>query len=137
MAVQAYICFNGNCREAVEFYTQVFATESQQIMNYGDLPPDPENAIPEKAANLILHTWLNINGSKVMFSDTYPSMPFIAGNNISLTIVSTNLDEMRSTFDKLKVGGSVAMDLQETFWSKCYGMVTDKFGIPWQFSYAG
>ena len=42
---------------------------------------------------------------------------------------------MKSLFHKLKEGGTVGMELQETFWSKCYGSLTDKFGIGWQFSY--
>ncbi|NLP41602.1 MAG: hypothetical protein GX348_05280 [Veillonellaceae bacterium] len=70
-----------------------------------------------------------------MFSDVCPGMPFIAGNNISLTISSTNTGEIRSAFNKLKEGGSVEMDLQETFWSKLYGYLVDKCGIYWQFSY--
>ena len=69
-----------------------------------------------------------------MFSDVFPGMPFVAGNNISLTIVSENMDEIQSAFNKLKDGGTVGMDLQETFWSKAYGSLTDKFGIIWQFN---
>ena len=45
------------------------------------------------------------------------------------------MDEIKSLFNKLKDGGTVEMDLQETFWSKCYGSLTDKFGIIWQLSY--
>lgn len=135
MAVQAYITFDGNCREAVEFYAQVFGTEKPKIMTYGEMPACPEFNLPEEAKNLVMHTRLSISGSNVMFSDTCPGMPFVAGTNISLTIISTNMDEIKSVFNKLKEDGTVGMDLQETFWSKCYGLVTDKFGIPWQFNY--
>lgn len=135
MAIDVYINFNGNCRSAVEFYAQVFGTEKPQIMTFGDAPPNPEFTIPDEAKSLVMHTQLRINGSNVMFSDVCPGMSFVAGNNISLTIVSTNIDQIKSLFNKLKAGGTVGMDLQETFWSKCYGMLTDKFGIQWQFSY--
>ena len=57
-----------------------------------------------------------------MFSDVFPGMPFIAGNNISLAIVNKDLDKLKSYFNKLKEGGTVDMELQETFWSKCYGL---------------
>jgi len=83
---------------------------------------------------LILHTRLNIFGSNVMFSDVFPGMPFVVGNNISLAVVTDNLDELQSAFHKLKEGGKVEMELQETFWSKCYGSLTDKFGVQWQFN---
>ena len=52
-----------------------------------------------------------------------------------LTIAMKDMDEIKSIFGKLKEGGTVDMELQETFWSKCYGSVIDKFGIPWQFNY--
>lgn len=134
MSVDVYINFNGNCREAVEYYAQVFGTEEPKMMSFGEAPPNPEYPLPEEAKHLIMHTRLNINGSNVMFSDVFPGMPFVAGNNISLTIVSESMDEIQSAFNKLKDGGTVGMELQETFWSKCYGSLTDKFGIIWQFN---
>lgn len=135
MAVDVYINFNGNCREAVTFYAQVFGTEQPHIMSFGDTPPDPSFPLPEEAKDLVMHARLNINGSTVMFSDVFPGMPFVVGNNISLSIVTTDIDEVKSLFDKLKEGGKVGMELQETFWSKCYGNVIDQFGIEWQFNY--
>jgi len=135
MPVQAYINFNGNCREAVEFYAEVFETEKPQIMLYGDVHSDEGFQLTEETKNLVMHTALKIKGSTVMFSDLPPGMPFIAGNNISLVIDSKDMDEIKTTFNQLKVDGIVGMDLQETFWSKCYGFVTDKFGVGWQFNF--
>ncbi|GAB6179967.1 VOC family protein [Desulfotomaculum defluvii] len=137
MAVDIYINFNGNCREAVEFYAEVFETEKQQIMTYGDTQPSPDFKLPEQAKNLVMHTFLEINGSKVMFSDVLPDMPFIAGNNISLVIISRDMEKIKILFNKLKEGGTVGMELQETFWSKYYGLLTDKFGITWQLNFDG
>lgn len=135
MAINIYLNFNGNTREAVEFYSEVFETEKPQIMTFGDTPPNPEYPLPEEAKNLVMHTRLEINGSTVMFSDTFPGMPFTQGNNFSLSIVSQNEDDIRKYFHKLKEGGKVEMELQETFWSKCYGSLVDKFGIAWQFNH--
>lgn len=137
MAIEVYLNFNGNCHDAVNFYTKVFGTDQAQIMNYGDVPPDPDNPISEDTKKLVMHTFLNINGNRVLFSDVPPGTPFITGNNISLVINSTNLDEMKSWFNQLKIDGTVQMELQETFWSKCYGFLVDKFGIGWQFIYNG
>ncbi|WP_394137843.1 VOC family protein [Cytobacillus oceanisediminis] len=135
MAVNAYLNFNGNTREAVEFYAEVFETEKPEIMTFGDSPPNPEYPLPEEAKNLVMHTRLNICGSNVMFSDTFPGMPFTVGNNINLAIVIKDPDDLKKYFNKLKEGGTVGMELQETFWSKCYGQLTDKFGITWLFNY--
>lgn len=135
MAVDVYLYFNGNCREAVTYYAEVFGTEQPKIMTYGDTPPNPEYPLPEEAKNLVMHSRLNINDSNIMFSDMFPGSPFIQGNNIGLAYVSKDLDHITSCFNKLKDGGTVKMELQETFWSKCYGNLQDKFGIEWQFSH--
>src|SRR6185437_1912425 len=135
MSVDVYLNFNGNCREAVEFYAEVFGTEKPKIMTFGETPPNPEYPLPEEAKDLVMHTRLNIQGSNVMFSDVFPGMPFIQGNNISLAVVSKDLDEVKAVFAKLSESGTVTMELQETFWSKCYGALKDKFGIEWQFNY--
>lgn len=132
--IQVYINFSGNCREAVELYSEVFRTEKPKFMLYGDVPPDPAFPLTEASKNLIMHTELNVTGSKIMFSDVPADMPFTMGNNMSLTVVTKDADEIKSAFEKLKVGGTIMMDLQQTFWSKLYGSLTDKFGIIWQFS---
>jgi PhnB protein len=135
MAVDVYLVFNGNCREAVEFYAKVFKTETPQIMTFGETPQSPDYPLPEEAKNLVMHTRLNIAGSNVMFSDNFPGQPFIEGNNVTLALLSENMDDLKSWYEQLKDGGTVGMELQETFWSKLYGQVTDKFGIHWQLNY--
>ncbi|MGE7842766.1 VOC family protein [Lysinibacillus sp. NPDC093712] len=135
MAVEVYLIFNGNCREAVSFYEQVFNTDKAEIMTFGESPSDPSYPLPEEAKNLVMHTRLSIMGSTVMFSDTFPGSPFTIGNNVTLAVVSDNEAQLREAFEGLKEGGKVTMELQETFWSKCYGSLTDKFGIEWQISH--
>jgi len=134
LAVDVYLNFNGNCRDAAEYYAEVFQTEKPDIMTFGESPQDPSYQLPEEAKHLVMHTRLNLLGSNVMFSDVFPGMPFIQGNNISLAIVTKDIDQARHLFGKLQEGGSVRMELQETFWSKCYGSLVDKFGIEWQVS---
>lgn len=135
MAVQTYINFNGNCREAVEFYAEVFKAEKPRIMLFGDIPSKEGFQLTEETKNLVMHAELKIKESTVMFSDVPPDMPLVIGNNISLVIGIRDMDEIKLLFNKLKVDGTVVMDLQKTFWSKCYGFLIDKFGIGWQLSY--
>jgi PhnB protein len=134
MAIDVYINFNGNCREAVEYYADVFEVERPRIMTFGETPADPNYPLPEEAKGLVMHTRLDLFGSRVMFSDVFPGMPYVAGNNISLSVVIDDVDRIKSLYHKLKDGGKVGMELQETFWSKCYGSLTDRFGIEWQFN---
>ncbi|WP_339149056.1 MULTISPECIES: VOC family protein [unclassified Sutcliffiella] len=135
MSVDVYLVFDGNCREAVEFYAKVFQTEAPQIMTFGESPQHPDYPLPEEAKERIMHTRLSIDGSNVMFSDTFPGQEYNQGNNVTLALVSHNMDDLKSWFEQLKEGGKVEMELQETFWSKLYGQVTDKFGVHWQLNY--
>lgn len=135
MSVNAYINFNGNCREAVNFYETVFGTNAPEIRTFGEMPPDPNYPLPEEAKNLVMHTQLTIDGSAIMFSDIFPGMPFIEGNNFSLSYLSDDVEKIQLIFQKLSEGGKVEMELQETPWSKCYGQVVDRFGIFWQLNH--
>lgn len=135
MAVDAYLIFDGNCRKAVEFYAKVFKTEPTHLTTFGEQPQHPVFKLPEEAKDLVMHARLDIDGSNVMFSDNFPGQPFVAGNNITLALISKNIDDLTSWYEQLKIGGKVGMELQETFWSKLYGQVTDQFGIHWQISH--
>lgn len=135
MAVNVYLTLDGNCREAVEFYAKVFNVEVPQIMTFGEGPKNPDYPMPEEAKDRVMHARLTINGSDVMFSDNWPGQPYVEGNNITLAFVSDDVEAIRSAYEGLQEGGTVELELQETFWSKSYGQVKDKFGIGWQLSH--
>ena len=135
MNLEPFVTFNGNCREAVNFYAKVFRTAAPKFMTFGDGQHDDDMGLSDADKGYIMYTVLNIFGTEVMFSDNMPGMPFISGNNISLALITKDEDENRRLFHELGDGGEVGMELQETFWSNLYGMVTDKFGINWQFSH--
>lgn len=134
MPLEAYLNFDGNCREAANFYAQVFDQPAPKIMTFGEGHSPEDQPMPEEVKNRVMHSQIELFGNTLMFSDTFPGQPFIVGNNISLTVVTTDRDAIVKAYDRLKAGGQVVMELQETFWSKLYGMVTDKYGIAWQFS---
>jgi PhnB protein len=134
MKIGPYINFPGNCRAAVAFYTEVFKAEAPQIMTFGEMPSDPNYPMSDQVKELVANAQLNINGNTIMFSDVPPGMPFTKGNNITLIIVHDDVEEIKRLFGLLSKEGSVEMLLQETFWSKAYGSLTDKFGIGWQIS---
>jgi PhnB protein len=134
MSVEVYIYFNGNCRQAVVFYAGVFQTDLQRMLTYGEAAPNIEYPLPDEAKNRVLHTLLTINGSKIMFSDCTPDMEYIAGNNMSVMLNYKDEKELKAVFARLAEGGEVYMEPQQTFFSKCYGHLADKFGILWQFT---
>ena len=135
MSFNVYLDFDGNCREAVDFYKEVFKVEGQPIMTYGEGPSDPENPLPEELKDRIMHTYLSLQGMSLMFSDIWPGMEFVVGNNVSIIVVEKDMEEIKRLYEGLKEGGQVKMELQETFWSKGYASIVDKFGVCWQLSH--
>lgn len=134
MKIGPYINFPGNCKEAVMFYTEIFKTDEPTIMTFGEMPEEPSFPMPDGIRDLVANAQMNIGGNMIMFSDVPPGMPFIKGNNIALIITHEDVEEIKRLFGLLSKGGTVEMLLQETFWSKAYGSLTDKFGIGWQMS---
>jgi len=128
-----YLVFNGNCEEAVNFYQTALGGESQ-IMHFGDAPPNPAFPVPDHVKNLVLHAELRKDGHVIRFSDTFPNTPFTTGNNISFSLEFETKEATREMFEVLSNGGSIEMELQETFFSPLYGKFTDKFGVMWQVS---
>ncbi len=137
MNFSLFINFGGNCKEALDFYAKVFNSEVQDLMLYGAMPPDPSFIIPDEDKGKVMYANVPIFGSNIMFCDMPAGMPLIVGNNISPTLGTEDTDEIRRIFSQLSEGGAVDMELQKTFWSELYGMVTDKFGITWQLSHTG
>lgn len=135
MPVVAYMIFNGNCREAVDYYADVFNAGKPDIMKFGDMPPEEGYELPEDAKDMVMHASIKVHGSEVMFSDGMPGSTVPFGKNINLTVVSDNLEEMTAEFNRMAEDGKVMMGLQKTFWSPAYGALEDKFGVEWQFSY--
>lgn len=133
MAIGAYLNYGGNCREAVEFYANAFGVETGDIMTYGGAPGSEK--MDDTTKNLVMHAEIRAMGSTLMFSDAFPGMDFSVGNNVGVVVTSDDEAALRRLFEKLSEGGTVEMELQETFWSKCYGSLTDKFGVQWQVSH--
>ena len=134
MSVNPYLIFNGNTKEAMFFYKKAFNTEEPDIMYFKDIPPDEKFPITDENKELVMHASLKIKGTNFMFSDAAPGSEVKFGSNITLMFGSDNLEELQSAFDILSEDGKLQMDLQETFWSKAYGSVVDKFGVGWQFN---
>lgn len=133
MAVENFIYFNGNCREAVEYYADVFGLEKPQFMTCKDVPGNPDfvGTDEDRAKGLIMYAGLKIKGSTVMFSDAPNNRRVNLESNVCLTVSCDTIEETKEIFNKLKNGGKVNIDLQEVFFSKCLGSLTDKFGLNW------
>lgn len=128
MKVEPYLFFDGRCEEAIEFYRSAVDAEVMALMRFGE-SPEPE-ACSGAGADKVMHANLRIGESVVMVSDgRCEGHPDFQG--FALTIPFASEAEARRRFDALSEGGEVQMPLAKTFWSPCFGMVKDRFGVLW------
>lgn len=128
-----YLVTNGDGKEAVKFYEKALGAEVLALQTFGEMPGD--HPIPESAKDRVLHARLKIGEAEIMLSDTNPGDDqYQIGNNVTIAIVTNDVERARAMFAALEEGGKVVMPLQETFWSPAYGQVTDKYGVIFQVS---
>jgi PhnB protein len=127
-----YLSFNGNARQAMEFYKEVFGGE-MTLSTFGDLgaPDSPD-------ANKVMHSQLESpSGFTLMASDTPEGMSYSPGDTITVSLSGDDNAELHGYWDKLAAAGKVTMPLEKQMWGDEFGMVVDQFGTPWMVNIAG
>ena len=131
MQVQPYLFFNGHAEEAFAFYGRVLGAEVTELMRFKDAPdPPPPGAIPPNSENKVMHATLRIGDSTIMASDGGCSGA-TSFQGFALSVDFPDEQAARKAFDALADGGTVQMPIGKTFFSPCFGMVADKFGMGW------
>ncbi|HZZ71962.1 MAG TPA: VOC family protein [Pirellulales bacterium] len=131
MLVQTYLFFEGQCEEALEFYQQALGAKVEMLMRYGDAPdPVPADQIPPGSEQKILHVSFRVGESVVMASDGHCSGQAKFGG-FAVSLQTRDAAEAQRLFQGLSDGGKISMPIGKTFFSPCFGMVVDRFGITW------
>ncbi|RZL88050.1 MAG: VOC family protein [Variovorax sp.] len=131
MHVQPYLFFDGRCEEALEFYKAQIGANVTALMRWKECP---EPASPEMCGpgseDKVMHASFTIGESTILASDGRATdKPSFQG--FSLTITAADEAEARRVFAALGEGGQVQMPLEKTFFSPCFGMLADRFGVGW------
>ena len=121
-----YVQFDGNAREAMEFYRDVFGGELT-LSSFGDFGTD-DPAIADKTMHAQLETE---RGFTLMASDTAPGMEYRPGTNVAISLSGDDGDELRAYWEKLSSDATVAVPLEKQMWGDEFGMCVDRFGIQW------
>ena len=127
--LNAYLRFNGNCREAMTFYKSCLGGELT-IQTVGESPMAGQ--MPPAIKDNVLHSVLAKDGFELLASDMTGPEGVVKGNTITLCIIGSNKAELEPIFAKLSAGGKVGHELKEEFFGT-FGELTDKFGINWMF----
>ncbi len=132
-----YLTYDGNTREAFAFYAKALGAKIETMMSYADMPPSPggdggcgDGQRP--SGNGIMHACLALPGGAMLFAgDPPPGMPYEGMKGVMIALQFDTVDEAHRVFDALALGGKVTMPLAPAFWTKIFGMVTDRFGVSW------
>jgi len=137
MQVQPYLVFGGRCEEALEFYKRSLGAEVRLLMRFKDSPEPPTaDCMPPGSENRVMHSELVIGSSVVMCTDGMASDDGTF-KGFSLSLAPADATEAKKLFDALAAGGRVTMPLAATFWSPCFGMLVDRFGVSWMVNVVG
>jgi PhnB protein len=131
MAIQPYLFFEGRAEEAAEFYKSKLGAEVTMLMRNKDAPEKPPpGTLPPGSDNKVMHMALKIGDTTVLASDgSNKGKPNFQG--FSLCLTARDDAEAKKVFGALADGGQVQMPLTKTFFSSSFGMVADRFGVPW------
>ncbi len=128
--VQPYLFFGGRCEEALAFYEQAIAAKVVMKMRFSESPdPTPEGMLQAGFEHKIMHASFIAGTVTILASDGCNDQSRFDGFRLALSVSDPAAAE--SAFAALAEGGKVDMPLMKTFWSPCYGMVTDQFGVGW------
>lgn len=128
--ITPYLFFGGRCEEALEFYRTALGAEIEMIMRFSESPePTPPGMLQPGFEKKVMHSSFRIHGIPLMASDGCNDRSKCEGFKLALAV--TGEADAKKAFEALSDGGRVEMPLCKTFWSPCFGMVTDKFGIEW------
>lgn len=132
--LNSYIHFNGNARDAMEFYRSIFGGEVLSS-TYGESASD-DMPVDETVADKLMHAHLHGGHIELMGSDMPDSANFAEGSRVTLSINGSDEAELRDYWEKLSQDAQVHVPLDSAPWGDIFGMLTDKFGVNWMVNIA-
>ncbi|PRY81363.1 VOC family protein [Alkalibacterium olivapovliticus] len=128
-----YLMLNGDAKEAVEFYKDVFGAKVESIELVKDWPQEFEGEVPEGYDDHVMHAHLSFGSSSwLMLADVLPGQTYTPGSTITIMLDIKTVPIAETLYKKLTAGGEIVSALSETSYSPAYAQVKDKFGVEWQ-----
>lgn len=138
MKIHAYLSFDGNAEEAVQFYARILGGKLTEIHRFGSMPQGDGFELTPEQENRVMHVAIQLpDGQMIMASDVLEGMgSHVEGNNISISVHPDSKPEADGIFNALTEGGTVTMPIADQFWGDYFGSLTDRFGINWMVNYS-
>ena len=128
MKLHAYLMFDGRCEEAFRFYEKALGGKIAFIQTIGETPM--ASSMPADSHGRVMHVTLHVGDQVLQGSDT-PDGQSTTPAGFTIAMHFDDAAEGERVFSALAQNGTIQMPFQETFWAKGFGMLIDRFGIPW------
>ena len=128
MQLNSYLTFDGQCEDAFKFYEECLGGKIVGLWRHAGTPA--ESHVPPEWRNKVIHATLDVGGDLLQGSDAPPEH-YQKPQGFSVKLDLKDRTEAERIFQALAENGTVQMPLQETFWALRFGMLVDRFGIPW------
>lgn len=128
MKVTTYLSFDGQCEAAFALYERVLGARLGPMFRYAGSPM--ADTVPPEWQDKIMHGSLTIGEHVVMGGDVAPDR-YEAPKGFSLSVNMQSATQADAIFRELATEGRVLLPLEQTFWAERFGMVVDRFGVPW------
>jgi PhnB protein len=130
MRVEPYLMMSGRADDAIAFYQTAIDAKTVMVLRFDDSPEPHQMPLPPNWGQKVMHCGLMVGSTLVMLSDGMSTEP-VNYNGVTLSITADSEAQAKKMFDALAQGGSIFMPMGKTFWSPCFGMCCDKFGVSW------
>lgn len=129
MEANIHLTFKGQCEEAFNFYQDVFGGKITLMLSYGNSPDGVRT--PPEWKDKIVHANLEIGNTEISGVDILPE-DYQPPQGFFALLEVEGASQTKQIFEALSKDGTIKMPLQKTFWSAYFGVVVDRFGIPWE-----
>jgi PhnB protein len=134
MRISPHLCFDGQCREAMQLYQEVLGGTLQTMLTYGESPM--VSSVEPRWHDRVVHATLVLDGVELTGVDMLPGT-YQRPQGFFVTLTVAGVARAGVTFAKLAEGGAIKVPFEKTFWSPGFGVLTDRFGIPWEINTDG
>jgi PhnB protein len=129
MKIRAHLSFDGQCEAAFRAYQGILGGGIVTMLKYGESPMAAQS--PVEMHDKIVHATLRLEDQELLGTDVAPD-DFERPQGFSVVLELPSPAEGQRIFGALAEGGSIRVPFQKTFWSPGYGMLVDRFGVPWE-----
>ncbi|MGQ0735756.1 MAG: VOC family protein [Acidobacteriota bacterium] len=134
MQMHPYLSFNGDCEAAFTFYAQCLGGQPGAIFRYAGSPL--ADRVPGDWADRVMHGSVTLGSQVLMGADVAPDQ-YEAPRGFTLSLQIASAGDAERIFHDLSKDGKVVVPLEQTFWAARFGVLVDRFGIPWSINCEG